>query len=202
MTADRLAQQIQFILELDKLKTVLRRSYITSGERRENSAEHSWHLATMAILLSEYANQPVDLLKVLKMLLIHDIVEIDAGDTYCYDTRGNNDKPEREKLAAERLFGILPEDQGKELRELWEEFEAQDSAESKFAAVLDRLMPLLHNYHTQGRSWMEHGITRDQVMERNMHIGQGSEVLWDYIRERIDDAVQKGFLLTHPGGQK
>jgi len=191
---ERFYKQIDFLLELDKLKTIQRRSYLTNGNRRENSAEHSWHLAVMALLLSEYSNFPIDIIKVLKMVLIHDIVEIDAGDTYCYDNIGNSFKDVREKRAANRIFGMLPLDQAEEFRSLWEEFEAGETPESKFAAVLDRLMPLLHNYHTQGRSWKEHGVTKSQVFERNSHVVEGSLVLGEYIQNIIEDAAARGYL--------
>jgi putative hydrolase of HD superfamily len=191
---NRLEKQLQFILELDKLKTVLRRSYLTGGNRRENSAEHSWHIALMALLLSEHSNKSVNLLHVIKMLLVHDIVEIDAGDTYCYDQKSNSSKTEREKKAAQRIFGLLPEDQEEEMWKLWEEFEKGQTADSQFAAALDRLMPMLHNYHTQGRSWKEHNISKDQVIGRNAPIQEGSQILWKYIETIINDAVEKGYL--------
>ena len=194
MNTERLAQQIAFILEIDRLKSVLRRSYLVNDPRRENSAEHSWHLAVMAMLLAEHANAEVNLLRVLKMLLVHDVVEIDAGDTYCYDMAGNDTKAQREVAAAQRIFGLLPDDQRDEMHRLWEEFEARQTPEAKFAAALDRLMPILHNYHTQGRSWLEHGVTRAQVLERNRHTSEGSEALWAYIEALIEDAVSKGYL--------
>ena len=190
----RLEQQIRFILEIDKLKTILRRTYLLHVDRAENTAEHSWHLAMMAILLAEHANEPVDVPRVVKMVLIHDIVEIDAGDTYIYDTQGALDKAEREHAAADRLFGMLPSDQGREFRTLWEEFEARQTPEAKFAGALDRFMPQLHNYHTQGRSWNEHGITADRVLERNACMAEGSASLWDLAQALVDDAVAKGFL--------
>ena len=192
---DRMARQITFILEIDRLKSILRRSYLADGTRRENSAEHSWHLAMMALVLAEHANTPVDPLRVVKMLLVHDIVEIDADDTYCYDEAGARDKTEREQRAANRLFGLLPADQEQELRALWDEFEGRQTEEAKFAAALDRLMPLLHNYHTQGRSWQENGIVRRQVLERNAHIADGSEDLWQFAQSFIEDAVAKGYLM-------
>ncbi len=195
MDTDRLSDQIRFILEIDKLKGVLRRSYLVGVDRKENSAEHSWHLAMMAMALVEHANEPVALARVIKMVLIHDIVEVDAGDTYCYDTEGSAEKEEKERGAAERLFGLLPPDQGSELRALWEEFEARQTPDAKFAAALDRLMPLMHNYHTQGRAWLEHGIHRTQVIERNSPIGEGSTKLWEIAESLIDDAVEKGYLL-------
>ena len=191
---ERLTRQIAFLLEIDKLKGILRRSYLTDGTRRENSAEHSWHLAVMAMILAEHANAPVDSLRVLKMLLVHDIVEVDADDTYCYDEVGAQDKAAREQQAAQRLFGLLPADQEGELRALWDEFEARATNEARFAAALDRLMPLLHNHHTQGRSWQEHGIVSGQVLAHNAHIADGSEELWRFARSVIEDAVTKGYL--------
>jgi putative hydrolase of HD superfamily len=189
---DRLAQQIQFILEIDKLKSVYRRTYLINGERRENSAEHSWHLALLALVLAEHANEPLDVARVVKMVLIHDIVEVDAGDTYIYDAQG--DKVERERLAAIRLFGLLPADQAEEFRNLWEEFESGASPEARFAAALDRFIPQLHNFHTGGRSWQEHGITAERVLTRNVEISEGSVVLWQWTQMLIGNAVTKGIL--------
>jgi putative hydrolase of HD superfamily len=193
---DRFDRQIEFILEIDKLKSIVRRTYLLNTDRAENTAEHSWHLAIMAVLLAEHANEPVDVARVVKMVLIHDIVEIDAGDTYFYDSDAELDKHERECAAADRLFGILPSDQATELRELWEEFEAGKTAEARFALALDRFIPQLHNYHTRGRSWIEHGITVDRVLERNASIAEGSQRLWERARSLLDDAVAKGFLST------
>lgn len=194
LDSDRLERQIRFILEIDKLKNVVRRTYLLNGDRMENTAEHSWHLAMMAILLAEHANEPVNVGRVVQMVLIHDVVEIDAGDTYIYDSAGALDKPDRERRAADRLFGILPPDQGEELRSLWEEFEAGQSPDAKFALALDRFMPQLHNYHTQGRSWREHGITADLVLQKNSSIAEGSAELWQRAKALLDDAVAKGFL--------
>jgi len=191
----RLDQQIGFILELDTLKSVLRRSYLLNNTRRENSAEHSWHLSAMALVLAEHANADIDQLRVLKMLLVHDIVEIDSGDTYIYDAAGNDTKAVREQEAAQRIFGLLPDNQKLELMQLWQEFEARETPEAKFAAALDRLMPLLHNYHTEGRSWREHGITKQQVLNLNRHIADGSQSLWEYAESLIDDAAAKGYLV-------
>jgi putative hydrolases of HD superfamily len=192
----RFERQIKFILEVDKLKSILRRTYLVHTDRAENSAEHSWHLAIMAILLAEHANEPVDLAKVMKMVLVHDIVEIDAGDTYFYDVAAGMDKAEREQTAADRIFGLLPPDQAQELRGLWDEFEKGESPEARFAVALDRFMPQLHNYHTQGRSWAEHGITADRVLERNACMADGSQKLWDCARDLLKDAITKGFLPT------
>ena len=190
----RLEAQIQFILEIDKLKTVLRQSSIISEDRRENSAEHSWHLAVMAILLAEHAAEPVDLYRVIKMVLIHDLVEIDAGDTFCYDEQGNLNKAEREQACADRILAVLPQDQASELRTLWEEFEARDTADSRFAAALDRLQPMLLNYHTEGAAWRRHGISMEQVQKRNSPMGEGAPALWQYAKVFIADAVEKGYL--------
>ncbi len=194
MSEERLQQQIEFVLEIDKLKSVLRQSDLLSGERRENSAEHCWHTAVMALVLAEHAREPVDALRAACMLLVHDIVEIDAGDTYCYDTEAAADKAERETAAADRIYGLLPADQVGELRKLWDEFEDAATREAKFARALDRLMPLLHNYHTQGRSWKEHGITSRQVLAHNAVVSEGSEVLWQFVQELVADAVEKGYL--------
>ena len=194
MDNERFEQQIRFILEIDKLKTIIRRTYLLNADRAENTAEHSWHLAMMAILLAEHANQPVDVARVIKMVLVHDIVEIDAGDTYFYDTAAALDKSEREHAAAGRIFGLLPLDQGTELRDLWEEFEAGQTADARFALALDRFMPQLHNYHTKGRSWAEHGITADRVLARNEGMAEGSTRLWECAQVLLNDAVEKGFL--------
>lgn len=190
----RLARQMAFLLELDKLKTILRRTYLLDNSRNENTAEHSWHLSVMAIILAEHSDQPIDTLHTLKMLLVHDVVEIDAGDTYIYDTAGNEGKAAREQEAAQRIFGLLPADQQGEIHALWQEFEARTTPEARFAAALDRLMPLLHNFHTQGRSWQEHGIHAGQVRARNAHIADGSQALWDYAQGLIQQAVAGNIL--------
>ncbi len=191
---DSLLSQIEFIREIDKLKQVFRRTYLMDDTRKENDAEHSWHLAVMVILLGEHAAEKIDLFRVVKMVLIHDLVEIDAGDTFCYDTEGNKTKAIREQTAADRIFNILPCDQAGEIRSLWDEFEARQTPEAKFAAALDRLQPLLHNYATAGRAWREHGITVDQVLSRNKHIAEGSQQLWQFTEAMIKDAVEKGYL--------
>ena len=191
---ERFEQQIEFLLELDRLKAVLRRSYLLTTLRPENSAEHSWHIACMALVLAEYADTPVDVSRVVAMLLLHDSVEIDAGDTYCYDTDGAQDKAQRERRAAERIFGLLPPDQTRWFREIWEEFEANQTPDARFANALDRLMPLLHNYHTGGTSWMEHGISSAQVRERMEPVRLGSERLWTYACSIIDKALAAGYL--------
>lgn len=194
----RLARQMAFVLEIDRLKTILRRTYLLDNSRHENTAEHSWHLALMAMVLAEHSDQPIDTLHTLKMLLVHDIVEIDAGDTYIYDTAGNEGKAAREQEAARRIFGLLPPDQQAEMHALWEEFEARQTPEARFAAALDRLMPLLHNIHTQGRSWQEHGIHAGQVLARNSHIADGSQALWEYAQGLIQEAVANCHLAPNP----
>ena len=194
MKSTRLGQQINFLLEIDRLKSIIRRTYLVNDPRHENSAEHSWHLAMMAIILVEHSNESLDILKVLKLLLVHDIVEIDAGDTYCYDITENQNKHERERAAAERIFGILPKDQSDEVWALWNEFEGRLTPEAKFAAGLDRVMPILHNFSTEGRAWVEHGITRTQVYDRNKHTAEGSEALWEMVESIIRDSVKLGYL--------
>ncbi len=194
MERDRLTQQIQFIIEIDKLKRIIRQSYLMDTARRENSAEHSWHLAMMVMVLVEHANESVDLVRVLKMVVIHDIVEIDAGDVDYFDKTSAQSKPQREQMAADRLFGMLPADQSYELREIWQEFEARQTAEARFATALDRLIPLLHNYHTQGQSWHERGITGDRVLLLCDAIAPGSVALSELARTLINDAMNRGYL--------
>lgn len=191
----RLARQIEFLLEIDKLKNVVRQTWLIDQSRRENDAEHSWHLAMLAILLTEYADEPqLDLLRVLKMILVHDLVEIDAGDTFAYDPIGAQDKEYREQLAAERIFNILPPDQASEIRELWEEFELRETPEARYAAALDRFQPILHNYYTQGKAWRHHGITSAQVIARNRYIADSSPALWAHVEQLVRDAVERGYL--------
>jgi len=195
MTAERLSSQIAFVVEIDKLKNVFRQTLLIDRTRRENSAEHSWHIAVLAILLSEYAQKSdIDVLRVVKMALIHDLVEIDAGDTYCYDEIGAQDQWEREEKAANRIFGILPADQAEELLDLWREFERGATAEAQFTAALDRVQPLINNYKTEGKMWREHGIKSDRVVKRNSAVNKGAPVLWDYTSQLIDDAVKRGML--------
>jgi putative hydrolases of HD superfamily len=192
----RLDQQLNFILEIDKLKSILRQTPITGPEpRQENDAEHSWHIAVMASLLAEYASFAVDVPRVMQMLLIHDIVEIDAGDTFAYDTAGYSDKEERERLAADRLFGLLPAGQASEFRALWDEFEAVATPESRYANALDRLQPLLLNSRTGGGSWRNHHITRAQVLTRMEPIRTGAPELWPAVLAIVDDASARGWLL-------
>ena len=192
---DRFKQQIEFILEIDKLKHVLRQTILMDKSRKENSAEHSWHIALTVMILSEYAgDEKIDLFRVMKILLVHDLIEIDAGDTYCYDNRGREDQAEREKAAADRIFNILPPDQARMFRELWDEFEERKTPESRFANALDRVQPFLHNYFTRGQTWQENDIKSDQVKGRMHPVNDGAPVLWKYVSSLIDDAVNQGFL--------
>lgn len=195
MDMERLKKQMEFIKEIDKAKQIYRQTLLMDGSRNENDAEHSWHLAIMAILLAEYSAIPnIDLTRVIKMLLIHDLVEIDAGDTFCYDEKGNEDKACREQKAADRLFNILPSDQAAEFRALWEEFEEKTTPEARFATALDRIQPLLHNYYTNGHTWVKYGITSDRVIERNKPVEKGAPFLWEYIQGLVEDAIEQGIL--------
>jgi len=191
---DHLRGQIAFILEIDKLKNIMRRNYILGGERFENSAEHSWSLALMAVLLAEHANEPVDVARVVKMVLVHDIVEIDAGDTYCYDADAHDDKQAREQRAADRIFGLLPDHQRDECRALWDEFEARGTPNAKFANAIDRLLPLMQNYQAYGRSWQANHVRADQVRERMVPVAESSEVLAQFVDAIIGRAVHEGYL--------
>lgn len=189
---ERLKKQLDFILEIDKAKNILRQTHLSGHGRRENDAEHSWHMAIMAVLLKEYANEEVDVLKVITMLLVHDLVEIDAGDTYAYDEKGNESRPERERRAADRIYGMLPEDQGWKLRELWEEFEAYESPEAKYAHMLDNFQPLILNDSNDGGDWRSHGVKKSQIYKRNAKTAQGSETVWSYMQELIQNNIDKG----------
>jgi putative hydrolase of HD superfamily len=190
-----LAARLRFVLEADALKQVTRRSFITSGERNENSAEHSWHLALMALVLAPYADETVDVTRVVMMVILHDLVEIDAGDVFIYDDAAHAEKERAELAAATRLFGLYP--RGDELRELWEEFEANTTPEARFARALDRLQPLLLNHANRGRPWREHAITADRVRQVNSAVGHGSSALWDAAQTLIADAVERGWLPEH-----
>jgi putative hydrolase of HD superfamily len=192
---ERLAQQIGFIRELDKLKRVQRQTWLNDASRRENSAEHSWHIAVAAMILAEHAaDGAVDVARVVQMLLVHDIVEIDAGDTFCYDRAAVARQSADEARAAERLFGMLPPDQAAGFRDLWEEFEARQTPEALLANALDRLQPILNNVASQGKSWRANGITREQVRRRNAIVAEGSPALWSYIEDLLKQAVRRGFL--------
>ncbi|RAU22800.1 phosphohydrolase [Paramagnetospirillum kuznetsovii] len=190
----RLAAQIAFIVEIDKLKTILRQTLLIDSSRRENDAEHSWHIATMAFLLEEYADDPVDVGRVARMLLIHDIVEIDAGDTFIHDEAGHEDKDAREQAAARRLYGLLPKDQAAAYSALWREFEDRQTPEARFAHSLDRLQPLLHNFETEGGTWKSNAVTADKVEKLLPRIEGGSGRLAAYARSLIAEAVARGYL--------
>lgn len=190
----RLAQQLAFIVEIDRLKGVIRRAPLVDGSRRENSAEHSWHLALMAMVLCEHVDEAVDVGRAIRLVLVHDIIEIDAGDTFAFDVTGYVDKTEREERAAGRIFGLLPEDQAAEFRALWEEFEAGRTAEARFANALDRLMPLLHNYLNEGGVWRENGIGADRVRQRMAPVGQVSAELGDLVEAFVTGAIERGYL--------
>lgn len=191
---ERLKQQMDFLLEVDKLKFINRQTYLSDGTRRENDAEHSWHLALMAVLLSEHADEEVDLPKVITMVLIHDLVEIDAGDTYAYDEAGKQTQRIREEKAADRIFAMLPKDQGEKFRALWEEFDAYETPEAKFAHVCDNVQPLMLNHATGGKSWRERGIRRSQVEKRNSRVGESSRTMKAYVEGILDKNVEKGNL--------
>ena len=192
---DRLKEQIDFILEIDKMKEILRQNYLADGSARENDADHSWHLAMMALILSEYSNEKVDVTRVVPMVLTHDLVEIDAGDTYAYDEAGALTKEKREKAAADRIFGILPKEQGTWMRGLWDELEACNTPESKFAHVLDNSLPLFLNHAAGGISWKEHKVKRSQIYKRNRITGDGSAKIWEYMQELIQENINKGNII-------
>ncbi len=189
----RLQTQLNFIIEIDKVKNIYRKSLLFDKSRFANDAEHSWTIAIMAILLREYANFEVNIEKVVLMLLIHDIVEIDAGDTFLY-AADRKDAHIKEEKAAERIFGILEQDQKQKYISLWKEFEEKQTKEAKFAVVFDRLEPLLQNYITEGFTWKKNGVTYDMVYEVNKHIAEGSKEIWDFILAMLDSAVEKGYL--------
>ena len=191
---ERLKKQMDFLLEVDKLKFINRQTYLSDGTRRENDAEHSWHLALMAVLLSEHADEEVDLLKVITMVLIHDLVEIDAGYTSAYDAAGKQTQRIREEKAADRIFAMLPKDQGEKFRALWEEFDAYETPEAKFAHVCDNVQPLMLNHATGGKSWRERGIRRSQVEKRNSRVGESSRTMKAYVEGILDKNVEKGNL--------
>jgi putative hydrolase of HD superfamily len=189
---------LAFVIEMDRLKGVLRKTLLHDGSRLENSAEHSWHLATAVLVCAELANEPIDVTKAVKMALVHDVVEIDSGDIFIYDYAGNKDaaaeKYQRESKAAQRLFGLLPQELGEELRQLWEAYEKMDTPEAKFVYALDRLLPLIANCKNNGHSWKKHGISLDRVIKHNRKIDDGSHVLWDYAEQLIAEGVRQGQL--------
>lgn len=194
MKQNRLAQQLQFLVEVDKLKGVLRRTSPIGAERRENSAEHSWQVVLSALLLHEHANEDVDLLRVLSMLTVHDIVEVDAGDTFHYEKGARDNLAELERRAAERLFGLLPPEQGEAFCALWEEFEAGSTPEAKFAKAVDRFSAFIMNYHNEGGTWVSHNVAADQILSLNRHIADGSRPIWERVEAIVADALSRGWI--------
>ena len=194
MDKERFEKQKNFILEIDKEKNIFRQTHLSGGGRRENDAEHAWHMAVMVYLLKEYANEPIDLAKTMMMVLTHDLVEIDAGDTYAYDPERKATEAERERAAADRIFGLLPEDQEKLLRELWEEFEAYETPEARFAHTMDNFQPMLLNDSNGGGDWKARGIKRSQTEKRNEKTGTGSREIWEFMKTILDAHVAKGSL--------
>jgi putative hydrolase of HD superfamily len=215
-TPARLAAQLAFVREIDEVKGVLRQTILMDGSRRENDAEHSWHIAVTAAILAEHAPAGMDLLRVIRMLLIHDLVEIDCGDVFCYDTEAMDGKHEREARAADRIFGMLPPDQGggggaraggldgpeRKKGALWDEFEARETTEARYANALDRLQPMLHNLATEGHAWRKHRVTADRVLRRNRVIRDGAPALWEYARGMVADAVRLGYVEPGPDFDK
>lgn len=194
MDIERLEKQLDFIREIDKEKQIFRQTYLVDGKRKENDAEHAWHMAVMVFLLKEYANEEIDVLKTIQMILIHDVVEIDAGDTYAYDEAAKTTQREREEKAAARLFGLLPEDQGQEMLALWEEFEAGETKEAKFARAMDNFQPMILNDAANGKAWEEHEVAVSKILKRNERTPRGSEGLWAYGKENF---VEKHVKLGH-----
>ena len=191
---ERLKKQLDFVLEIDKEKNIFRQTHLSSHGRRENDAEHAWHMSVMAYLLKEYANEEVDIAKVMMMCLIHDIVEIDAGDTYAYDEEGLKTQKERENAAKERIFSLLPEDQKAELTALFDEFEAAETPESRYAHAMDNMPPLILNNSNNGGDWKEHDVCAEQVYKRQRQTRYGSEVLFQAADEILQENIRKGNL--------
>ena len=196
MDKERLKKQFAFFQEIDKEKEIFRQTYLADASRKENDAEHAWHMAIMTVLLSEYANEEIDVLKTVTMLLIHDIVEIDAGDTYAYDPEGKKTQKERERKAADRIFHLLPDDQADKMYELWEEFEAQQTPEAKFARTMDNIQPMMLNDASNGLSWDEHQVKLSQILKRNERTAKGSEQIWEYAKEEfLQKNIQAGHII-------
>ena len=190
----RLDQQLRFTAEIDKMTSILRRTMLVDGSRRENDAEHSWHIAVMALIFEEYAAEPVDISRAVKMCVVHDLIEIYAGDTFAYDVAGNVDKAEREATAADKLFAQLPSEQGDEIRSLWEEFDAMQTPDAKYAACMDRLQPFLHNTLTGGHTWVESGTARPSVEKRMAIIKDFMPEVYKWVEKNLDNAVAQGWL--------
>lgn len=194
MTYERLAKQIQFIAEVDKLKQVLRRTSPIGAERRENSAEHSWQVVLTALLLEEHANEPLNMLRVVQMLAIHDTVEIDVGDTFHYDKHKHTDLSERETAAAVRIFSLLPIDQRQLYLSLWREFEARETAEARYAAAVDRAIAFVMNLNNKGGTWVSHNLTAEQILSRNSHVAEGSKALWQWVCQTVEQGCELGYI--------
>lgn len=194
MINERLLKDMEFIVELDKMKSILRQTSIIGEDRREDDAQHSWHISVMAMILGEYSNEKVDICKVIKILLTHDLIEIYAGDTFCYDKTANNDKRERELIAAEKIFGMLDEDKGKELRLLWDEFEEMETPEALFAAAMDRLQPMLSNYNNNGGTWRKFDVPKEDIYKRIDPVKRSSDELWNFVEYMIEDAADRGLI--------
>ena len=195
MDVNRLEQQMRFLVEVDKMKSVYRRTILIDKTRRESDAEHSWHFALMAMLLAEYADpEKVDCARVIRMALVHDLIEMYAGDTFAYDVQGNQDKRQRETEAADKLFALLPEDQAAEIRALWEEFDAMETPDAQYAAAIDRLQPFLNNYLTQGHTWGLGGVKSAQVYERMDPIRVALPEVWPFVDKMIQESIEKGYL--------
>ncbi len=192
MINKRLLKDIDFIVEIDKMKTILRQTSVIGAEQRENDAEHSWHISLMSVILQEDSNEKIDILKVIKMLLTHDLVEIYAGDTFCYDSVGNSDKRERELKAAEKIYGMLDDDKGKELRSLWDEFEEMKTPEALFAASMDRMQPMLSNYNNGGGTWKKYNVKKENIYKRISPVEKTSDELWEYVKYMIEE--KRGYI--------
>ena len=195
MNLDILKQQIDFIKEIDKVKYIQRKTKLFNSDRHENDAEHSWHLAMMVLVLAEHSNEPIDVLKVLKMVLIHDIVEIDAGDTFLFDTNTDHDNRAEELDAAKRIFGLLPDKMASEFISIWHEFETQETPESKFANAIDNLEPMIQNATNNGGTWAEFDVPYETIIEKKLKIGNASDSLWDYAKGLVDQSVDEGFVI-------
>ncbi|WP_422486142.1 HD domain-containing protein [Gudongella sp. DL1XJH-153] len=191
---DRIIKDIEFIVELDRMKTILRQTNLITEDRREDDAQHSWHIAVMSMVLSDYSNEEIDVNKVIKMLLIHDLVELHAGDTFCYDEEGNKDKRQREVEAAEKIFGMLDSRKGMEFRGLWDEFEEMETPEALFASSMDRLQPMLNNYYNGGGSWRKHGVAQSDIYKRISPVKDSSDRLWEFVEHMIEDAYNRGLI--------
>ncbi len=193
-TDNELKQRLEFLITIDKMKSIYRQTLLTDKSRRETDAEHSWHIAVMAMLLAPYAPEGADCNRCVKMCLVHDLVEIYAGDTFCYDEKAGMDKEERERLAAEKLFSSLPKEDGEELKNLWIEFDKQETPDALFSASLDRLQPFLHNMLTDGHTWRKGSVTKEQVLKRAGLIEQGIPAVWNIVTNMIDEAHKKGYI--------